>query len=45
MVCHKAFGERISTRTPDRQTDDMQIRIVLMNRLSALRAAEIISMA
>lgn len=43
-----AFGERIAShetqnaRPPDRQTAEIQIRIALMNRFSALGTAEII---
>jgi hypothetical protein len=36
----KAFGERIAARDPDRQTAEIQI--ALMNRFSALGAAEIV---
>jgi hypothetical protein len=42
MRCLKAFGERIAARDPDRQTAEIQIRIVLMNRFSALGSAEIV---
>ena len=45
MRCLKAFGERISARDPDRQTTEIQIRIALMNRFSALGTAEIIRVA
>ena len=41
----KAFGDRISARDPDRQTAEIQIRIALMNRFSALGTAEIIRVA
>ncbi len=41
----KAFRERISARDPDRQTAEIQIRVALMNRFSALGTAEIISVA
>ena len=41
----KAFGERIAARDPDRQTAEIQIRIALMNRFSALGTAEIIRVA
>lgn len=40
--CLKAFGERIAERDPDSQTAEIQIRIALMNRFSALGTAEII---
>jgi hypothetical protein len=42
MRCLKAFGERIAARDPDRQTTEIQIRIALMNRFSALGTAEIV---
>jgi hypothetical protein len=42
MMCLKAFGERITARDPDRQTAEIQIRIALMNRFSALGTAEIV---
>ena len=42
MRCLKTFGERIAARDPDRQTAEIQIRIALMNRFSALGAAEIV---
>ena len=38
----KAFGERIAARGPDSQTAEIQNRIALMNRFSALGTAEII---
>jgi len=41
----KAFGERIAARHPDRQTAEIQIRIALMNRFSALATAEIVRVA
>jgi len=41
MRCLKAFGERIDARDPDRQTDEVHIRISLMNRFSALVTSEI----
>lgn len=42
MRCLKAFGERISARDPDRQTAEIQIRVALMNRFSALGTAEVV---
>ena len=45
MRCLKAFGERIPARDPDRQTAEIQIRIALMNRFSALGTAEIVRAA
>jgi hypothetical protein len=41
----RAFGERIAARDPDRQTAEIQIRVALMNRLSALGTAEIVRVA
>ena len=41
----KAFGERIPARDPDRQTAEIQIRIALMNRVSALGTVEIVRVA
>jgi len=45
MRCLKALGERIPARDPDRQTSEIQIRIALMNRLSALGTAEVVRVA
>ncbi|MDW4547766.1 IS5 family transposase [Defluviimonas sp. D31] len=42
MRCLKAFGERIAARDPDRQSAEIQLRIALMNRYSALGTADII---
>jgi hypothetical protein len=44
LRCLKAFGERIAARDPDHQTAEIQIRIALMNRFSALGTAEILRM-
>lgn len=44
MNCLKAFGERIASRDPDRQTAEIQIRIAIMNRYNTLGTAEIIAM-
>ena len=41
MNCLKLFGERVMSRDPDRQTAEIQIRIAIMNRFSALGRAEI----
>ena len=41
MRCLKAFGEKITSRDPDRQTAEIHIRIALMNRFNALGTAEI----
>ena len=38
----KAFGDRIAARDPDRQTAEIQIRIALMNRFSALGTPDIL---
>ena len=43
--CLKAFGKRIISRDPDRQTAEIRIRVALMNRFSALGTAEIVSLA
>jgi hypothetical protein len=45
MWCLKAFGERIAARHPDSQTAEIQIRVALMNRFSALGTAEIVRVA
>ncbi|OCX59735.1 transposase [Thioclava sp. SK-1] len=37
----KLLGDRIMSRDPDRQTAEIQIRIAIMNRCSALGQAEI----
>ena len=41
----KAFGERIASRDPDRQTAEIHVRVALMNRFSALGTAEIVRVA
>jgi len=41
MNCLKAFGERIMSRDPDRQTAEIQIRIAIMNRFNAIGTAEV----
>jgi hypothetical protein len=45
MRCLKAFGERIASRIPDRQTVEIQIHIALTNHFSALGTAEIVCVA
>jgi IS5 family transposase len=45
MLRLKAFGERIASRDPNRQTAEIHIRIALMNRFSALGRAEIVRVA
>jgi hypothetical protein len=42
MRGHKAFGERIAARDPDRQTAEIQIRVALMNRVNTLGTAAIL---
>ena len=41
MRCFKAFGERIASRDPERQTAEIHVRIALMNRFNALGTAVI----
>lgn len=41
MRCLKAFGDRIASRDPDRQTAEIHIRVALINRFNALGTAEI----
>ena len=41
MRCLKAFGERIASRDPERQTAEIHIRVALMNRFNARGTAEI----
>lgn len=41
----EAFGERIASRDADRQSAEIQIRIAIMNRFSALGTAEIKAVA
>ncbi len=40
MRCLQVFGERIAARHLDNQTAEIQIRIALINRFSALGTAE-----
>ena len=42
MRCLKLLGERIMARDFDRQDAEVQIRIALMNRFSALGTADIV---
>ena len=42
MRCLKLLGERIMARDFDRQDAEVQIRIALMNRFSALGTANIV---
>ncbi|MCB1380153.1 MAG: IS5/IS1182 family transposase, partial [Alphaproteobacteria bacterium] len=41
----KLFGERIMSRDPDRQTAEIQIRIAIINRFSALCWVEVEAIA
>jgi hypothetical protein len=43
--CLNAFGERIASRDPDRQTAEIHTCIALMNRFTALGTAEIVRVA
>ena len=45
MGCLKAFGERIASRDPDRQTAESHTRIALVNRFSALGRVESVRIA
>ena len=45
MRCLKAFGERIASRDPDRQTAEIHIRVALINRFNSLGTAEIVRLA
>jgi hypothetical protein len=40
MRCLKLLGERLMARTSDCQTAELQIRAVLLNRLTALGTPE-----
>ena len=41
MKYFKAFGKRIASCDPDRQTAEVRIRVALMNQFNALGTAEI----
>jgi hypothetical protein len=45
MRCLKAFAERIAARDPTRQTDEIHIRVTLINRFNALATAEVVRVA
>ncbi len=45
MRCVKLLGERLSARTPDRQTAELQIRAALLNRFTALGTPETVRVA
>ncbi len=42
VLCLNAFGERISARDSHHQTAEIQIRVALMSRFSAISTAEIV---
>lgn len=44
MRCVKLLGERIMARDFDRQDAEIQVRIALMNRFTALGAPETVRM-
>ena len=45
MRCVKLLGERLMTRTSDRQTAELQIRAALLNRFTALGTPETVRVA
>ena len=45
MRCMKLLGERLSARTPDRQTAKLQIRAALPNRFTQLGTPETVRVA
>ena len=45
MRCMKLLGERLMTRTSNRQTAELQIRAALLNRFTALGAPETVRVA
>jgi hypothetical protein len=45
MRCLKLLGERLMSRTSDRQTAELQIRAALLNRFTALGAPETVRVA
>jgi hypothetical protein len=45
MRCVKLLGERLSARTPDRQTAELQIRAALLNRFTQLGTPETVRVA
>ena len=45
MRCLKLLGERLTARTPDRQTAELQIRAALLNRFTALGTPETVRVA
>ena len=40
MRCLNLLGERLTARTPDRQTAELQIRAALLNRFTTLGTPE-----
>ncbi len=45
MRCVKLLGKRLSARTPDRQTAELEIRAALLNRFTALGTPETVRVA
>ena len=45
MRCLNLLGERLTARTPDRQTAELQIRAALLNRFTALGTPETMRVA
>jgi hypothetical protein len=45
MRCLNLLGERLTARTPDRQTAELQIRAALLNRFTALGTPETVRVA
>ena len=45
MRCLKLLGERLTARTPDRQTAELQIRAALLNRFTTLGTPETVRVA
>ena len=45
MRCLKLLGERLSTRTPSRQTAELQIRAALLNHFTQFGTPETIRVA
>ena len=45
MRCLKLLGERLMTRTVDRQTAELQIQAALLNRFTTLGAPETVRVA
>jgi hypothetical protein len=45
MRCLKLLGERLTARTPDRQTAELHIRAALLNRFTTLGTPETVPVA